>query len=87
LVATLSEDFHVEKYHDEFQTRLKALIEAKQKGKQTIHGASEKHRAPVIDMMAALKKSLAATQAHNKEAARAKATGSGRRRMPHRVAS
>jgi DNA end-binding protein Ku len=87
LVATLSEDFHVEKYHDEFQLRLKALIEAKQKGKQTIHGAPEKHRAPVIDMMAALKKSLAATQAHNKEAGRAKTAGSSRRRVPHRVAS
>jgi DNA end-binding protein Ku len=87
LVATLSEDFHVEKYHDEFQARLKALIESKQKGKQIIHGAPEKHRAPVIDMMAALKKSLAATHSRAKEEARAKSAGSSRRRLPHRVAS
>jgi len=87
LVATLSEDFHVEKYHDEFQARLKALIEGKQKGKQAIHGAPERHRAPVIDMMAALKKSLAATHSRAKEDARAKPAGSSRRRVPHRVAS
>jgi DNA end-binding protein Ku len=87
LVATLSEDFHVEKYHDEFQARLKSLIEGKQKGKQILHGAPERHRAPVIDMMAALKKSLAATRSPAKEAARANAGGAGRRRIPHRVAS
>jgi len=33
LVRTLSEEFHLEKYHDEFRARLKQLIEAKQKGK------------------------------------------------------
>jgi DNA end-binding protein Ku len=87
LVATLSEDFHIEKYHDEFQVRLKTLIEGKQKGKRTIHSAPERHRAPVIDMMAALKKSLAARPARAKETARAKPAGSRRRRVPHRVAS
>jgi hypothetical protein len=38
-------------------------------------------------MMAALKKSLAATHSRAKEEARAKSAGSSRRRLPHRVAS
>jgi len=63
LVDSLSEDFHVEQYHDEFEDRLKALIEAKRKGK-AIAAAPERRRAPVIDITTALKKSLAATSAH-----------------------
>jgi DNA end-binding protein Ku len=66
LVDTLSEDFKLSKYHDEFQGRLQALIEAKRKGKD-IAAAPEPHRAPVIDMMAALKKSLAATSGAKKQ--------------------
>ncbi len=60
LVDNLSEPFHVNKYHDQFETRLRALIEAKQKGRDigvTLHP----RRAPVIDMMTALKKSLETT--------------------------
>ncbi len=60
LVSSLSEEFHLEKYHDEFQERLKALIEAKEKGKEVV-AEPVAHRAPVIDMMSALKKSLEAT--------------------------
>jgi|SRR5690348_16392992 len=67
LVETLSEDFKLSKYHDEFQARLQALIEAKRKGKE-IAAAPEPHRAPVIDMMAALKKSLAASGAKKQPA-------------------
>jgi DNA end-binding protein Ku len=36
LIDALSEPFHPEKYHDEFQDRLKALIEAKHKGKEVV---------------------------------------------------
>jgi|SRR5579875_174643 len=60
LVTTLSEDFRLEKYHDEFQDRLSALIEAKRRGRE-IAAVPQPHRAPVIDMMAALKKSLVAS--------------------------
>lgn len=70
LVETLSEDFKLSKYHDEFQGRLQALIDAKRKGKE-IAAAPEPHRAPVIDMMAALKKSLAATSGARKQPAHA----------------
>jgi DNA end-binding protein Ku len=60
LVATLAAHFKPEQYHDDFQVRLNALIEAKLKGK-TIAVAPEAAPAPVIDMMEALKRSLAAT--------------------------
>lgn len=66
LVENLSEPFRLGKYHDEFQNRLKALIAAKQKGRE-VAAAPEPHRAPVIDMMAALKKSLAASAASHKQ--------------------
>jgi DNA end-binding protein Ku len=88
LVDTLSEDFHVDKYHDDFQDRLKALIQRNQKGKQPLHGAPPQgHRAPVIDMMAALKKSLAAAHSQPERVSGPKPNGTSRRRMPHRVAS
>jgi len=88
LVDTLSEDFHLEKYHDDFQARLKLLIEARQKGKD-IAAAPEPHRAPVIDIMAALKKSLETSGAAPKRAARAKPgpASAVRRRTAHRAAS
>jgi DNA end-binding protein Ku len=58
LVETLSEDFDPKQYHDTFQENLKALIAAKQKGK-TIVEEQPALRAPVIDIMEALKRSLA----------------------------
>lgn len=57
LVEGLATDFEPEKYHDEYQGRLKQMIEAKQEG-QTFEEPSPKKRAPVIDLMQALQKSL-----------------------------
>ncbi len=87
LVGTLSEEFHLEKYHDEFQARLKQLIDAKRKGKE-VAAEPQPHRAPVIDMMTALKKSLEKTGAPAKKtASRAKPAASHHRRVAHRAAS
>jgi DNA end-binding protein Ku len=58
LIESLTEPFKPRQYHDEFQEGLKQLMEAKQHGK-SIEIPNEKKPAPVIDMMAALKKSLA----------------------------
>ena len=58
LVENLSEEFHIQKYRDEFQERLHALIEAKRKGHETAAELPQPRRAPVIDMMTALKQSL-----------------------------
>ena len=60
LVETLSEKFDLKKYHDEFQDRLRELIDAKKEGHE-VAAAPHARRAPVIDMMAALKKSLEAS--------------------------
>jgi DNA end-binding protein Ku len=84
LVDTLSEDFKLSKYHDEFQDRLKALIEAKRKGRE-VAAPPEPHRAPVIDMMATLKKSLAATGGARKQPAHAERHAESHRRRARRA--
>jgi len=61
LIATLTQPFKPTQYHDEFQDRLRKLIEAKQHLKTVEVGGETAKRAPVIDMMTALKKSLAAS--------------------------
>jgi DNA end-binding protein Ku len=76
LVESLSQDFKPEQFHDKFQENLRALIEAKQKGKAVV---AEPKPAPgrVIDMMEALKKSLAnAEHQKQKKPAKLRATGS-----------
>jgi DNA end-binding protein Ku len=59
LVQSLSAPFKPEQYHDEFQERLNALIESKLKGKAVTVPSRPTAKAPVIDMMEALKRSLA----------------------------
>jgi DNA end-binding protein Ku len=86
LVDTLSVKFDLKNYHDEFQARLKQLIEAKQKGKE-VAAAPVPHRAPVIDIMAALKKSLETTSRTTKRGTRASAGPTKGRRTAHRAAS
>ncbi len=61
LVESLAADFDPEKYHDEYQQRLRELIESEQKG-QKVTVAPRAKLAPVIDMMDALKKSLVARE-------------------------
>lgn len=84
LVESLSEDFKPEKYHDTFQENLRALIEAKRKGKTIV----EEHKPAggrVIDMMEALKRSLQHSQAREKQknsaAARSAGTEARRRKL------
>ncbi len=85
LVESLSRDFKPEQFHDKFQENLKALIEAKQKGR-TIVAERKPGPARVIDMMEALKKSLAnaETQQKQKKSGKLRLTGSELRR---RIAS
>jgi DNA end-binding protein Ku len=70
LVETLSAPFKPELYKDEFQQRLNELIEARLKGK-TVSVAPKPGKAAVIDMMQALKKSLAARQSSKPKVASA----------------
>jgi len=57
LVEGLATDFDPSKYRDEYQDRLLQMIEAKREG-QPVKGEAPKKRAPVIDLMQALQKSL-----------------------------
>ena len=57
LVESLAEDFNPAQYHDTYEDELRALVEAKQKGKAIAEKAPPKH-AKVIDIMDALKKSV-----------------------------
>jgi DNA end-binding protein Ku len=58
LISSLEADFEPQKYHDEYRDNLQKMIEAKIEGKKVV-ATPEAHVAPVIDIMEALKKSLA----------------------------
>jgi DNA end-binding protein Ku len=66
LIGTLTEPFKPKQYHNEFQQRLRKLIEAKKQGK-SIEVAPGPVKSPVIDIMTALKKSLAANSSATPE--------------------
>jgi DNA end-binding protein Ku len=63
LIESLSAPFKPAQYHDEYQAQLNALIESKLKGKAVTTPARPRAKAPVIDMMDALKRSLARDRA------------------------
>jgi DNA end-binding protein Ku len=58
LISSLEADFEPQKYHDEYRLNLQKMIEAKVEGKKVVAAPTE-HVAPVIDIMEALKRSLA----------------------------
>jgi len=62
LIESLAAPFAPEKYRDEYQENVRAMIAAKLKG-QEVTEVAQPHLAPVIDLMEALKKSLAEKQA------------------------
>jgi DNA end-binding protein Ku len=62
LIKALAAPFQPEKYHDTYQENLKTLIAAKTQG-QEVTAVPHVARAPVIDLMQALKNSLAAKPA------------------------
>ena len=58
LISSLEENFEPQKYHDAYRDNLKKMIEDKIEGRNVVETPAE-HFAPVIDIMEALKKSLA----------------------------
>ena len=58
LVEGLAADFDPSKYHDDYQVKLKEMIEAKREGLAAAPSEAPRKRAPVIDLMQALQKSL-----------------------------
>jgi DNA end-binding protein Ku len=59
LIEALAGDFEPEKYHDTFEENLKTLIKAHLEGEEVTPVEKPKKMAPVVDLMAALKESLA----------------------------
>jgi DNA end-binding protein Ku len=59
LIEALSGEFEPEKYKDTFEENLKTLIKARLEGEEVTTIEKPRKPAPVVDLMAALKESLA----------------------------
>ena len=73
LIEALADKWDPEKFHDEFQDNLKKLIQTKLEGGEVTEVEKPKKLAPVVDLMAALKQSLAQTEGRKKPVAAAEA--------------
>ena len=71
LIEALADEWDPEKYKDNFQENLKKLIETKLEGGEVAEVEKPKKLAPVVDLMAALKQSLAQMEGKKKPAATA----------------
>jgi len=69
LIEALATEWDPEKYHDSFQDNLKNLIQTKLEGGKIAEVEKPKKLAPVIDLMSALKQSLAEMEGKKKPAA------------------
>jgi DNA end-binding protein Ku len=74
LIEALADEWDPEKYKDTFQENLKKLIETKLEGGEVTEVEKPKKLAPVVDLMAALKQSLAQMEGKKKPAAAAAKT-------------
>jgi len=72
LIEALAGEWDPEKYHDTFQDNLKKLIETKLEGGKVIEMEKPKKLAPVVDLMSALKQSLAEMEGKKKPVATSK---------------
>jgi DNA end-binding protein Ku len=76
LIEDLShEEFKPEQYQDDYRQRVLDLVNSKVEGKEVTTVAPEAHRAQVIDLMDALKQSLAKRAGSQAEAPARKAEG------------
>ncbi len=76
LIETLSGDFDPTQYADDYREALEKLIEAKVEGKEVVQPApAAGEDAPVVDLMAALRASVAAAKENRGETA---ASGTGK---------
>src|SRR5437868_2214235 len=73
LIQALATKFEPEKYHDNFEENLRKLIEAHLEHRAVPTVEKPRKMAPVVDLMAALKESLAQMEGKKKPAARAEA--------------
>src|SRR5260370_29135922 len=59
LIDSITASFEPEKYKDTYRENLKGLIAAKFAGKETVEAPAPQHLAPVVDILEALKMSIA----------------------------
>ena len=71
LVQALAADWDPKKYYDTFETNVKELIKAHLEGKHVVGVEKPKKAAPVVDLMDALKQSLAQMEGKKKGPQRA----------------
>jgi len=69
LIEALAADWDPEKFHDHFQDNLKNLIQTKLEGGEIAEVEKPKKLAPVVDLMSALKQSLAQMEGKKKPVA------------------
>lgn len=77
-----ADEFHPENYRDEVAERTRALIQRKIEGEEITSNFVEEPKAQVIDLMEALKRSLAKPSS---KSAPASAKGGGPRRIPEKA--
>ncbi len=90
LISAMVSDFAPEKYHDDYRERIETLLEKKAAGEAIVTPEAEQAPAKVIDLMDALRASLAAgekskatkeaAKEHTKERAKERAKRHSRRR-------
>jgi len=79
LIKALKAKFDPEKYHDTFEDNLRELIKARLEGKEVTPVEKPKKAAPVTDLMAALKQSLAGMEGKKKGPQRVEAAEAAER--------
>ncbi len=81
LIESLAGNFAPEKYKDDYRDNLKAMIQAKVDGKEIVETPAPTHLAPVIDILEALKMSLAGKKpARAAEAAAGESNGGSKKK-------
>jgi len=79
LIEALAADWEPEKFHDTFQDNLKKMIQTKLEGGKIAEVEKPKKLAPVVDLMSALKQSLAQMEGKKKPSATAREAAGAKR--------
>jgi DNA end-binding protein Ku len=77
LITSLAAEFEPAKYSDSYRENLMAMIQAKVQGRQVVEAPAAQQLAPVIDIMEALKASLALGKKPVRSVASAESVSSG----------
>jgi DNA end-binding protein Ku len=84
LIESLSNEFEPTKYKDEYREKVLELIKAKAEGRKMVTAAPERPPAKVVDLMEALKASLAGAQRQGPKAAATAPRPQATRRTGHK---